>query len=201
MKKIAKAIPNIITSIRIIGAITIIFIEPFSLAFFLVYGICGVTDVLDGFIARHFHLESKIGSILDSVSDLIFLGVMGFKILPTLIKLLPVWNWVMIFIPIGFQFIGYIICAIKFKKFSAVHTYANKVMSAAIFFYPFTFIGFIPAIYETYVGVFGSVAIYASIEIVLIHIIAKGYNERNKSVFLVKKNERKTQEELEQEQV
>lgn len=197
MKKIAKALPNIITSIRIIGAIGIIFIEPFTLAFFLVYGICGVTDALDGFVARKFNLTSKFGSILDSVSDLIFLGVMGFKILPTLIELLPIWNWLMILIPIGLQSIAYIICAIKYKKFSAVHTYANKVMSAAIFFYPFSFIGFIPAIYETYVAIFGSVAIYASIEINLIHIIAKTYDDRNKSVFLIKKNERNPEEVVE----
>lgn len=194
MKKIAKAIPNIITSIRIIGAIGIIFIEPFTLVFFLVYGLCGVTDALDGFVARKFHLESKFGSILDSVSDLVFLGVMAFKIFPTLIELLPIWNWIIILTAVGFQTIAYIICAIKFKKFSAIHTYANKVMSAAIFFYPFSFIGFIPVIYETYVGVFGTVAIYASIEINLIHLIAKEYDERNKSIFLVKRNERKVVE-------
>ena len=103
----------------------------------------------------------------------------------------------MILIPIGLQSIAYIICAIKYKKFSAVHTYANKVMSAAIFFYPFSFIGFIPAIYETYVAIFGSVAIYASIEINLIHIIAKTYDDRNKSVFLIKKNERNPEEVVE----
>ena len=200
MKKIAKVIPNVITSIRIIGAISVIFIEPFTLAFFLVYGICGVTDVLDGFIARHFHLESKIGSVLDSVSDIIFLGVMGFKILPTLLEILPIWNWVMILIPIGLHLVGYIVCAIKFKKFSALHTYANKIMSAAIFCYPFAFIGFIPAIYETYVGVFGSVAIYSSIEIILIHLIATEYSEKNKTIFLIKKNERKAREESQEEQ-
>lgn len=197
MKKIAKSIPNIITSFRIIGAIVIIFLEPFSLAFFLVYGLCGATDALDGFVARKFNLTSKFGSILDSVSDLIFLGVMGFKILPTLLKLLPIWNWVLILVPIGLQTIAYIICAIKFKKFSAIHTYANKLMSAAIFFYPFSFIGFLPFIYETYVGVFGSVAILASIEINLIHIFSKKYDDRNKTIFLLKKNESNSEEVLE----
>lgn len=197
MKKIAKSIPNIITSFRIIGAIVIIFLEPFSLAFFLVYGLCGATDALDGFVARKFNLTSKFGSILDSVSDLIFLGVMGFKILPTLLKLLPIWNWVLILVPIGLQTIAYIICAIKFKKFSAIHTYANKLMSAAIFFYPFSFIGFLPYIYETYVGVFGSVAILASIEINLIHIFSKKYDDRNKTIFLLKKNETNSEEVLE----
>ena len=197
MKKIAKAIPNIITSIRIIGAIAIVFIEPFTLPFFIVYGVCGASDALDGFIARKFKLESKFGSILDSVSDLIFLGVMGFKILPTLLELLPIWNWVMILVPISLQACAYTICAIKFKKFSAIHTYANKIMSAAIFFYPFSFIGFLPYIYETYVGIFGSVAIYASVEINLIHILTKEYNDKNKSIFLLKKNETQTEEVVE----
>ena len=189
MKKITLVIPNLITSIRILGAIFIIFTEPFSLSFYLVYGICGVTDVLDGFIARKFHLESRIGSILDSVSDIVFLGVMGFKIFPKLIELLDLWCWFMIGIPVVLQLAGYIICAIKFKKFSAVHTYANKTMSAAIFVFPFTFIGFIKLIYEIYIGIFGTVAIFAGLEIVLIHLLTKEYSEKNKSIFLLKKNE------------
>ena len=189
MKKVFKTLPNIITSIRIIGAIIIFFLEPFTLEFYLVYGICGVSDALDGFVARKFHLESKFGSVLDSASDIIFLGVMGFKIFPTLMELLDTWCWFMIGIPVFLQVVGYIICAIKYKKFSAMHTYANKVMSAAIFCFPFTFIGFIKPLYEVYIGVFGSVAIFAGIEIVLIHIFTTRYSEKNKSIFLIKKNE------------
>ena len=189
MKKFAKTIPNIITSFRIIGAIVILFLEPFSPPFYIVYGVAGVTDILDGFIARKFHLQSKLGSILDSVSDIVFLGVMSFKIVPTLIEILPFWHWIIILVPLAFHLSAYVLCAIKFKKFSAVHTYANKIMSAAIFIYPFTFIGFIRPIYEIYLIVFGTVALYGSIEMVLIHSLAKRYDERNKSIFLLKKNE------------
>ena len=196
MKKIARLIPNIITSIRIIGAISILFFEPFSLVFFIVYGLTGVTDVLDGFVARKFHLESKLGSILDSVSDIIFLGVMAFKIMPTLIEVLPFWCWIIICVPTFFHLMAYVVCAIKFKRFSAVHTYANKIMSAAIFCFPFTFIGVIPWIYQTYIIVFGTVALYASIEINLIHFVAKRYDLRNKSIFLVKRNEKDVQEDI-----
>lgn len=190
MNKFAKAIPNVITSIRIIGAIIVFFLEPLTVPFFIIYGVCGATDVLDGVVARHYHLESKFGSILDSVSDLIFLGVMAFKIFPIMMERLALWNWLIILIPTGLQCIGYIICAIKFKKFSAIHTYANKILSAAVFFYPFTFIGDIRWIYETYVLIFGVVAFYASIETNLIHIIAKRYDEKNKSIFFIKKNEK-----------
>ena len=189
MKKFAKAIPNIITSIRIIGAIFIFFLEPLSLPFYIVYGACGVTDVLDGFIARKFHLESKFGSILDSVSDIIFLAVMSIKIFPTLIELLAIWNWIIIAVAFILQMVAYIVCLIKFKKFSSIHTYANKIMSAAIFVYPFTFIGRIRLLFEIYVIVFGTEAIYAGVELNLIHFISRRYDEKNKTIFLVKRNE------------
>ena len=193
MKKIAKLIPNIITSIRLFGALVIIFLEPFTIPFFIVYSLSGISDALDGFVARKFHLESRIGSVLDSISDIVFLGVMAAKIFPTLLELLALWNWLLIIVPIFFHLVAYIICAIKFKKFSAIHTYANKITSAAIFFYPFTFIGFVRPVYEIYVIVFGTIAIYGSIEMILIHIISHKYDERNKTIFFVKRNERDIQ--------
>lgn len=191
MNKFVKNIPNIITTIRILGAIAIIFLEPFSLPFYIIYGACGITDGLDGLIARKFHLESRFGSILDSVSDLIFLGIMGVKIIPVLIGVLPLWTWIIIWVPFGLHMLGYIVCAIKFHTFSALHTYANKLLSVGIFFYPFTFIGWIHWIYDIYAIVFGSVAIYSSVELNLIHILSKEYDDSNKSIFLLIKKEHK----------
>lgn len=189
MHTLRRNIPNIITIFRILGAIAIIFLEPFSLPFFIVYGICGMSDFIDGYLARKLDVSSHLGSILDSVGDLIFLGVMGAKVIPYLINVyhLALWNWIIILIPFVLQMSAYVICAFKFKKFSAVHTYMNKVLSASIFFYPFTFIGDVRLIYEIYAIVFGTSAIYASIEINLIHILAREYDEKNKTIFHVLK--------------
>ena len=178
-----KNIPNIITSIRLIGAIVILFLRPFSLEFYIVYGACGVTDFLDGFIARKFHLQSKLGSILDSVADLLFLGIMAFKLVPVLLDVLELWNWLIILIPTGFHFIAYMICAFKFHKFSSLHTFSNKVLSASIFFYPFMFIGWISVLYNTYEIIGGVNAFYGGMEMILIHIIAPEYNDKNKTVY------------------
>lgn len=178
-----KNIPNIITSIRLIGAIAVLFLRPFSVEFYIVYGSCGVTDVLDGFIARKFHLESKLGSILDSVADLLFLGVMAYKVVPVLIDVLELWNWLIILIPTGLHFSAYMICAFKFHKFSSLHTYSNKILSASIFFYPFMFIGWIKVLYDTYEIIGGVNAFYGGVEMNLIHIIAPSYNDQNKTVF------------------
>jgi len=41
----------------------------------LLLGALGVTDCADGWIARHFHQESRLGRILDPTADRILLGV------------------------------------------------------------------------------------------------------------------------------
>lgn len=44
--------PNFITFLRIIGALWLCFIRPFTTAFYVVYTICGISDMLDGWVAR-----------------------------------------------------------------------------------------------------------------------------------------------------
>ena len=187
MKRIFRQTPNILSTLRILGAIAIIFLEPLSVPFFIVYGIAGITDPLDGFIARKFHLESRIGSIIDSVADWALLLIMGIKILPYLLTVLEWWNWVIILVPLTLHLTAYVVCLIKFRCFSSVHTYMNKLMSAAIFLYPFTFIGEVYWIYNSYEIFFGLFALYSSIEINLIHLLSNEYNENNKTIFRVLK--------------
>lgn len=192
---IKKNLANFITLIRIFGAIAIIFLEPLSLPFFIVYGVCGFSDAIDGFVARKLGSSSSFGAALDSFSDLLFYGVMAAKIFPTLQRLLTVFQWVIIAVPTALHLIAYIICMIKFGKFSSIHTYANKVLGALVYAYPFFFIGEINLLYSLYMYIGGVFALYSSVETNLIHIIAHRYDERNKSIFLVKRNEAKALEE------
>ena len=53
-----KNVPNFITCIRILGTIILLFIDPFTTGFYVLYTFCGVTDVLDGLIARKFNAIS-----------------------------------------------------------------------------------------------------------------------------------------------
>lgn len=192
---IKKNLANFITLIRIFGAIAIIFLEPLSLPFFIVYGVCGFSDAIDGFVARKLGSASSFGAALDSFSDLLFYGVMAAKIFPTLQRLLTVFQWIIIAVPTALHLIAYIICMIKFGKFSSIHTYANKVLGALVYAYPFFFIGEINLLYSLYMYIGGVFALYSSVETNLIHIIAHRYDERNKSIFLVKRNEAKALEE------
>ena len=68
-------LPNFITSIRLIFTIPlIIFLERNNTLFvwiIILFG--GITDYLDGYIARKFKLKTKIGAILDPLADKIFM--------------------------------------------------------------------------------------------------------------------------------
>ncbi len=93
---IAWSVPNQISVLRIL--LTPLFIT------FLVYGmrvpaliifcLSGVTDALDGVIARRYHQETALGSILDPLADKILL-VASFWVLSTM-GLLPTWLTILV---------------------------------------------------------------------------------------------------------
>lgn len=190
--KFLKALPNIITCIRLAASVVLIplSVTEHMIAFYVIYGVCGLTDILDGAIARGTHTCSKLGSRLDSIADITFLGVMAYKIIPHCIGRLTIGNWVVIGIPTLLHLCSYLVCIFKFKKLSSLHTYANKVMSALIFLFPFTLIGDYAPLYQNYVYAGSVFAIYSGLECLLIHCIAKRYDPENQSIWVVKKNER-----------
>lgn len=183
MNKFVKSIPNMITGLRIIGSVAFLFLRPLSLEFYIVYGFCGLTDILDGFIARRLHIQSELGSMLDSFADIIFYIAMAIKIVPIALQYYTYVHWILVAVVISIHGAAYVICALKFKRFSAVHTYANKAMSALIFLIPYSFIGFIPLLYNLYFFIGSGIALYSALEMVLIHSISNEYDETNKTIF------------------
>ena len=72
-----RQIPNILTSTRLIAAP--LFIIPAALTaniplIVIFTTIFSLTDALDGFIARHYHLTSELGKDLDAICDKVFAG-------------------------------------------------------------------------------------------------------------------------------
>lgn len=62
--------------------------EQYAMAL-LLFAVAGVSDGIDGFLAKHFHWESRLGSILDPIADKLLL-VASFATL-TWLGLLPLW--------------------------------------------------------------------------------------------------------------
>lgn len=161
MKKEYITIPNIITSIRLIGALILIFLKPLSTPYIVVYSISGLSDAIDGFVARKMHSVSEFGSKLDSVADLSFFTVMMLKILPTLVKKLPKSIWHYVTIIVAFRICIYLINAFLRKNLLSSHSYLNKASGLMLFVLPYL-IG--TSYLEPYswmlVGVTGLAAVY-----------------------------------------
>tara|TARA_Y100000589_G_scaffold184855_1_gene175149 strand:+ start:4615 stop:5112 length:498 start_codon:yes stop_codon:yes gene_type:complete len=70
-----KNLPNYITIIRLIFTFPlVIFLETNNLYLvWLIILLAGITDYLDGYIARKFDLKTKLGTILDPLADKIFI--------------------------------------------------------------------------------------------------------------------------------
>ncbi len=137
MTRSIKNLPNVITALRMFGTILLIFTKPLTLWFFIIYTFTGVTDILDGFIARKFKLTSEFGAKLDSVADLLFYAVMLIKIFPILLKKLPLILWVLIVFALLFRVLNYITVAVKTKQFASTHSVFNKITGFCVFVVPF----------------------------------------------------------------
>lgn len=130
-------IPNSITSLRVVGTFFLLFLMPLSPEFFVVYLLTGITDVLDGFIARKTKTVSEFGSKLDSIADLFFYFVMIIKILPLLIHALPHHIWYAVAAILLLRIISYVTAAVKYHRFASLHTILNKLTGFVIFSVPF----------------------------------------------------------------
>jgi len=71
MTRLGLNVPNLITLMRLLSvplAIWLILSERFGVAFGVFVG-AGVSDALDGYIAKRFDCRTKIGALLDPVAD------------------------------------------------------------------------------------------------------------------------------------
>jgi cardiolipin synthase len=67
----ARDIPNLISLLRILLVLPVIYLllhREFRYAMALFF-VAGVSDALDGFLARHFDWRSRLGGILDPLAD------------------------------------------------------------------------------------------------------------------------------------
>ena len=129
-----KQIANIITSSRILSAISLLFCPVFSAIFYILYLFCGITDMIDGTVARKTKSVSEFGAKLDTVADFLFLIVCFTKMLPLIH--IPIWVciWISVIaiIKIGNIIRGYILK----KQFISLHTISNKITGLLLFLLP-----------------------------------------------------------------
>ena len=130
-------IADYVTLTRLLCSIALFFVEPLSVAFFAIYTLAGISDVLDGFLARLLKCQSDRGAKLDSVSDLVFYSAMLIRLLPELWTVLPEIMWYVTAVIIAIRLLSYIGVTVRYKRFSSLHTYLNKVSGFTMFLLPY----------------------------------------------------------------
>ena len=153
-----KNIANYISVCRAIMSIMLAITDTFSIAFSIIYIYCGISDILDGFIARKSKNESKLGARLDSASDIIFVIVAIIKILPALNLSKGIIIWIVIIALI--KIINVICSCIYHKKLLLLHTVANKITGCLLFVTPFIIVNTNSIIFEIIIC---SIATFAAV--------------------------------------
>lgn len=183
-----KQIPNILTASRILIAIIILFIKPFSIAFYVIYGYCGISDLFDGVIARAIKNESSFGSLLDTIGD-VMLTLSGSVITFTYMYMIDnLWIWGMLAAVLSIyvvRAIGAVVTLVRFNKFAMLHTIGNKVGMILLFLFPlfYELLSMLNNGPQIGLYVICGICIVAAIEEVIIELITKEFNENVKSIF------------------
>ena len=126
-----KHIPNILSATRIALCLPLLMVDAMTVPFWVLYVIAGLTDILDGFLARRWGVESKLGARLDSLADFVFVLTVGYKFFP-LLKL-PATLWMMIGLIALIKVANAISSYMVKRRIEFLHTRANKLTGFFLF--------------------------------------------------------------------
>ena len=129
-------IANLLTSCRIMLSLIMLLFPVFSLGFYFCYLLAGITDMLDGMIARNLGVESEFGEKLDTLADFIFVISALYKLLPVTEIRMGIWIWIGVIAVI--KVINIISGFLLQKKFVTVHSLANRIAGVVLFLLPLT---------------------------------------------------------------
>lgn len=152
-------LPNIISASRGVAAIGLLCTATFSIPFWIIYLWCGISDMVDGPLARNLGAESRTGAVIDSIADLLFVIAAFIKILPEL-TVTP-WQWIWIAAIAAIRIVNMIIGYVKQKRFVSLHTTANKLTGLLLFLLP---AAILLLDQKTVISVVCAVATFASVQ-------------------------------------
>ncbi len=117
--------------LRMAGSVSLLFCDVKEWPFWTLYALCGLSDMLDGWLARKLQLESKTGAVLDSVADIIFVICCAARLLP--VVEIPVWLWIWAGVIVFVKIVNQVSALAVFKRSCFPHTWANKLTGFLLF--------------------------------------------------------------------
>lgn len=127
---------NALTVSRMVLSGALLFCPAFSPAFWTLYLAAGLSDVLDGPVARKTGTAGDFGARLDTAADLLLVAVCLGKLLPAVT--VPLWLWIWTAAIALVKVFNLVSGLVLQKQLPAVHTMANKLTGAVLFVLPLT---------------------------------------------------------------
>ena len=152
-----RHLPNAISLLRVAGSISLLFCDVMGWLFWALYALCGISDMVDGWLAIKLHAESKTGAVLDSVADIVFVVCCAIRLLPVLE--IPVWLWIWVGVIVFIKMVNQVSALAVCKRFCFPHTWANKLTGFLLFLtVPTTFWSMIP------ISIVAAIATFAAVQ-------------------------------------
>ena len=138
-----KHLPNILSSLRIVGAVALLLCDVAGTTFMTLYALCGISDIADGWLARKLKCVTRTGALLDSLADICFVACCAWKLLPILE--LPKWLWLWAGAIVAIKVVNQISALVMYGRCCFPHTLANKWAGFLLFIaVPMTFWSIVP---------------------------------------------------------
>lgn len=126
---------NALSALRVVLSVALLALPALSPTFLALYATAGLTDMLDGFVARRTGTESELGAKLDSAADLTFAVACLAKILPTVA--VPAWLWAWVAVIVAVRVANVAGGLVMGRRLVMLHTTANKAAGLVAFLVPF----------------------------------------------------------------
>ena len=175
-----KHIPNMLSLLRMILSFLLIPFIPVRVGFIVVYITIGITDVLDGFIARKFGYESDFGAKLDSIADFVFYLIFLYVFLKIYSPILESTHQAALIVIIAIRLINMLLTKLKYKKVVFIHTLANKLSGFIVYLIPMVFLFVQDGIV---LWIILAIVFFAAIEELIITIKYKEPDLNRRSIF------------------
>ena len=136
-----KTIPNMLSVSRLILIPAMLFPayyiedEPQArFVFLIMFIIIGVTDKLDGTLARYLNQTTALGAKLDTIADMVFYPLIALWLYRFESGVVGEW-WNLVYFLLALYFFKMVTGKIKFGYVPAFHTIGAKTFSASLYFF------------------------------------------------------------------
>ena len=152
-----KHLPNILSSLRIVGAVALLLCDVVGTTFWSLYALCGISDIADGWLARKLRCVTMKGALLDSLADICFVACCAWALLPILE--LPQWLWLWAGVIVVIKVVNQLSALVRYGRCCFPHTLANKWAGFLLLIaVPITFWSIVP------ITIVASVATFAAVQ-------------------------------------